>query len=171
MVPGSPYNFSDDDCLNYIKNAGYNDVFDENKYGRVLNGLGKSGFAWFFSRQVPEKENFKIGEIEFPIIFYNEIYSFYNKKSKNIYKTYLLTWPHDINGQLLTEKDNITPDKFVQREVTITEYNDKPLAVYNKFELSGDTISSKYIMRGQFKTFDQALNDVKKTIIFPLDEN
>ena len=169
MAPGSPYNFSDDDCLNYIEKNGYDCVFNEDDYGRVRNGSDKSGYTWFFSRQVPEKENAKIGEIEFPIIFYNEIYSFYNKKSKNTYKTYLLTWPHDIKGQVLTQKDEITPDKFVQREVTITEYDLSPLDVYNKFKSSGDTISSGYIMRGQFKTFDDALNDVKQIINFCSD--
>ena len=150
--------FSDEECLRILKNAGYGYVLDGTKYERIGTFGRNIGYAGFYSRQVLTKKEKEA--ISFPIIFYNEIYTFKEKETGK-YETFLISWPHDIDGQILSKNEIVTPDRLVRRDPVVTRYNISGGELKNKFsDLTGDTINS-YAAIGSYKTFEEAINHIK----------
>lgn len=158
-VPNIDSPFSDKDCLEILKNAGYGYVLDETKYERIATATKNSGYFGFYCRQaLTEKEK---ETISFPIIFYNEIYAFIEKKTRK-YETFLISWAHDINGQILSKNEIVTPDRLVRRDPVVTRYNITAGEVYNHFtEGTGDPINS-YATIGKYGSFEDAINSYYK---------
>jgi len=154
--------FSDEDCLKILEDKGYGYVLDKSKYERVGTFNREIGFYGFYCYQAltnKEKET-----IKFPIIFYNEIYTFKEINKTGRYETFLISWPHDTKGQMLSTKENVTPDKLVRKDPFVKRYDVYGGQVKNKFSAtSGDTIDS-YATIGNFETFDEAFNVAMKNI-------
>lgn len=94
-----PY-FSDETVLEIIRNAGYGAYID--KYKRAPTGTGndQQGFYGQWTRQ-----NIAGSEIEFPMIYYTELYPFI-KGGKAV--TFLVAWRYDTDGKLV-ENDPKNP--------------------------------------------------------------
>jgi len=160
--------FSNEDCLKILDENGYGYILDKTKPGYVLDEskyeyLGTSGrtigYAGFYCRQVLTKKEKET--ILFPIIFYNEIYSFIEKETRK-YETFIISWPHDINGQILSKNEIVTPDRLVRRDPIVTRYTFLGGEVLGFFtEYSGKPID-KYMTIGRYDSLEEALNFIKK---------
>lgn len=106
-----PY-FSDETVLEIIRNAGYGAYIDE--YNRPSTGTGNNqqGYSGQWTKQ------YTFGsEIEFPMIYYTELYQF-TKGGKVV--TFLIAWRYDTEGNLsqadpIVTKKNIPASKVRAR--------------------------------------------------------
>ena len=164
-VQNIPSPFSNEDCLKILDENGYGYILDKTKPGYVLDEskyeyLGTSGqmigYAGFYSKQALTKKEKET--ISFPIIFYNEIYSFIEKETGK-YETFLISWAHDINGQILSKNEVVTPDRLVRRDPIVKKYNMSGGELKRTIANNGDTIGS-YAIIGTYNSFEETINKI-----------
>ena len=155
-APNSDQNFSDEECLDAIRKE-YPYIFDENKYERCF--FADQGVTFFYSRGISNLEN-----VQYPIIFYNEIYTFREKKSTGNYITFLISWKFDTEGNIMTNDFNITKDMLKLQDPTVTEFIENASKVLTTVKSGGKTLSSAYNIEGAYSNFDEALAAAKKEL-------
>lgn len=135
-------NFSDEEVLQIIRDAGYGTFIDE--YKRMSTGTGNNnqGLKGFWTRQVAGPG------IEYPIIYYNEIYPFVKGGNK---WTCLVSWKYDTNDNLINN-------------AMVSEFKDKSgLEVFSLFQ-SGTKMPDGNDVIGKFESFDEAQVAVKNDL-------
>jgi len=159
--------FSDEECLRILKNAGYGYLFDEAKGEYIINdkyeriGNINYGYFGFYSYQALTKEEKET--ISFPIIFYSEIYSFHEKGTGK-FETFLISWPHDINGQKLSKNIAVTPDKLVRRDPVVERFTDTGGYVKGLFQNGNQGTINSYAATGTYNSFDEAFYTAKNNL-------